>query len=114
MGKGTQTPFSLDKLKTQMARFYFISEKKQKTLPLEGKEVRRGLRLGSSELPRHTAPWARPNLLPWGSIPQLPVLEPSFVAPKDGAGTDSVRSGWQLMVAREGCLGLPGLLLELG
>lgn len=29
MGKGTQTPFSLDKFQTQMAHFYFISEKKE-------------------------------------------------------------------------------------
>lgn len=31
------------------------------------------------------------------------------MAPKDGPVTDSVRSAWQLMVAREGCPGLPGL-----
>lgn len=43
-----------------------------------------------------------------------PVLEPSLVAPEDAAGTECVRSARQLLVTREGCLGLPGLLLETG
>lgn len=95
VGKESQTPFSLDRLKTQHGSFLFFLRKKKNTFPSGGKAVRLGLSMGSPGLPGCT--------LPASPIAPAPTPWPCSLTGRCPRARRKATHG-----SGRGCLGLPG------